>query len=249
VVLVPTCGTTEHRQACRPGDTPFPRKRKYPVARDPRDTLAAAQSRGLGPSSLWAPGRSPLGEPGATQPGTRRGHGPTGCGEPWYEKKTGNHLMSILHSCNMGRKVKRGVKKLMGRLSSNDMIQLVPMGRRVWASDQTTEVTSHESSIGRCRYASMSGTSDYNEMDHCAPRSSTSHQANLLRDLPHVASYVQSPSEYTIAALPELSSCALLPVQPSFYRAQRDWISGRLSVKAERGQRDKGNGAGQQQNT
>ena len=78
------------------------------------------QAVGLGPCLLWTPGRVLLVESEAKPSGTRREHEPNGCGESRYETKRGNHLMSIMHSRRVGRKVNRQrprtVKKLLERI-------------------------------------------------------------------------------------------------------------------------------------
>lgn len=97
----------EHRQACRPGDTPFPRKRKDLTARSPGGLLFAAQAEGLGPFSPQTPGGVGLGEFKAQPSGPSREHEPYGCGESMYETKRGKHPISIMHSRNVDKEVNR----------------------------------------------------------------------------------------------------------------------------------------------
>ena len=104
---------TEHRQACRPGDTPFPRKRKDLTACSPGGLLFAAQAEGLGPCSPQTPGGVGLGESKAQPSGTSREHEPNGCGESMYETKRGKHPISIMHSCNVDKKVNRQTLETM----------------------------------------------------------------------------------------------------------------------------------------
>jgi hypothetical protein len=79
-----------------------------------------AQAVVLDPCSQWTSGMVLLGESEAKPSGTRREHEPNGCGESRYETKRGNHLMSIINSCRMSRKVNRQrprtVKELLERI-------------------------------------------------------------------------------------------------------------------------------------
>jgi hypothetical protein len=104
---------TEHRQACRPCDTPFPRKRKDLAAHSPGGLLFAAQAEGLGPCSPRTPGGVGLSESKTQPSGTSREHEPNGCGESTYETKRGNHLISIMHSCSVDKKVNRQTLETM----------------------------------------------------------------------------------------------------------------------------------------
>ena len=76
----------------------------------------AAQAEGLGPCLLWTPGSVLLGESKAQPSGTRREHKPNECGEPRYETKKGSHLMSMVNSRRVNRKVNRQMLRTMKEL-------------------------------------------------------------------------------------------------------------------------------------
>src|SRR5450756_98969 len=78
----------EHRQACRPADAPFPRKRKGLTACFPRGLLMATQAVDLDPCLLRMSGMVLL-------------------GESRYRAKKESHLISMANCRRVGRKINR----------------------------------------------------------------------------------------------------------------------------------------------
>src|SRR5450830_138326 len=108
----------EHRQTCRPVDTPSPRKRNDFTACFSRGLLVTAQTVDLDSCLLRISGIVLLSASEAQPSGTRREHEPNGCGVPMYEAKKGSRLMSMANCRRVGRKVnrKRTAKELLERM-------------------------------------------------------------------------------------------------------------------------------------
>src|SRR5450830_951553 len=107
----------EHRQACRPVDAPFPRKRNDLMACFPRDLLMAAQAEGLDPCLLRISSIVLLGGSEAQPSGTRCEHEPSGCSGSRFEVKRESHRIPMANSCRVGRKVNRqGPRTVKGLL-------------------------------------------------------------------------------------------------------------------------------------